>query len=422
MIFQCPHCRKQLKVGTGSPVAAVRCPHCRGLFRVPTFSGLVLNGVEREDLAYGAAPWRLILSLVTLGLLLLCGWTWYLFRPAERQARRDGFSSGDTVVPISSHKLQMGSYASRSDVTGSHSAAHPAARAGGEPGVAYEGGDSVAPRFRALLGRETEEGPTEKAADRARTPRPPSLRPSRLSLGNSDGSHDTYDTGSRSWKHGFQNADGSQDAYDMKSGTWSVGLGNTDGSEDTLDSEYMGISSDITEHHFLHPSRPADLPRLGGAFSLRSPSVRETTERGRYLGSLSTNEFGQDGQYLGRLSSNRYAGESTSNPYGPYGSRYSPTSIRNPYSVYGSPYSSLSPTNPYALSGPKLYGQDGQYLGRLSSNPYAWDSTSNPYGPYGSRYSPTSIRNPYSVYGSPYSSLSPTNPYSTQSPIIISDD
>ena len=135
--------------------------------------------------------------------------------------------------------------------------------------------------------------------------------------------------------------------------------------------------------------------------------------------------FGQPSpsqQYLGRLSSNTYDPDAVSNPYGTYGSPYSANSINNQYGRYGSAYSPTSVNNPYATSAPKLYGQDGQYLGRLSSNPYDPESVANPYGRYGSQYSPTSINNPYSKYGSPFSALSPTNPYSLQSPVIVVED
>ena len=128
------------------------------------------------------------------------------------------------------------------------------------------------------------------------------------------------------------------------------------------------------------------------------------------------------GQYLGRLSSNPYDSDSVSNPYGTYGSPYSSNSINNPYGTYGSPYSSKSTTNPYATDAPKIYSSDGTYLGRLSSNPYDSDSVSNPYGRYGSEYSSESINNPYSVYGSPYSSQSPNNPYTLNAPSIFDDD
>lgn len=124
--------------------------------------------------------------------------------------------------------------------------------------------------------------------------------------------------------------------------------------------------------------------------------------------------------YLGRLSANPYAADSTSNAFGRFGSEFSPTSINNPYGRYGSPYSASSTGNPYATSAPKIIAADGTYLGRLSANPYASDSTSNPYGRFGSPYSPTSINNPYGRYGSPYSPLSPNNPYTTQAPILLS--
>lgn len=61
------------------------------------------------------------------------------------------------------------------------------------------------------------------------------------------------------------------------------------------------------------------------------------------------------------------------------------------------------------------------YLGRLSSNPYLSDSTSNPYSRYGSPYSSDSINNPYGRYGSPYSNESVNNPYATNPPRIGSD-
>lgn len=68
--------------------------------------------------------------------------------------------------------------------------------------------------------------------------------------------------------------------------------------------------------------------------------------------------------------------------------------------------------NPAPIGGPpQIYAPDGHYLGNLSRNPYDPNSTSNPYGRYGSRYSPDSINNPYGRYGSPYSSQSPNNPY-----------
>src|SRR5216683_4559 len=57
-----------------------------------------------------------------------------------------------------------------------------------------------------------------------------------------------------------------------------------------------------------------------------------------------------------------------------------------------------------------LFDQQGQYRGNLSSNPYDPNSTSNPYGRYGSQFSPDSINNPYGA-GSRYAPDSPTNPF-----------
>ena len=63
----------------------------------------------------------------------------------------------------------------------------------------------------------------------------------------------------------------------------------------------------------------------------------------------------------------------TNNPYGA-GNPYSPNSVTNPYGQYGSPYSNQSANNPYATNAPKLYDQQGNYRGQLSTNPYAPDS------------------------------------------------
>jgi hypothetical protein len=126
-------------------------------------------------------------------------------------------------------------------------------------------------------------------------------------------------------------------------------------------------------------------------------------------------------EYIGRLSANPYAVDSTANPYSPAGSPYSSTSVNNRFGPYGSPFSSTSARNPYATDAPDIVAEDGTYLGKLSDNRYDPDSVSNPYGRYGSPYSSTSINNPYSTYGSPYSSQSPNNPYATQAPLLFGD-
>jgi len=77
----------------------------------------------------------------------------------------------------------------------------------------------------------------------------------------------------------------------------------------------------------------------------------------------------QDGQLLGKITSNSYDRESILNQYGPYGSQYSPTSIFNPYSPYGSQYGAYSINNPYCTVPPKLY-INGKLLGFVTANRY----------------------------------------------------
>lgn len=96
-----------------------------------------------------------------------------------------------------------------------------------------------------------------------------------------------------------------------------------------------------------------------------------------------------------------YDPDCLNNPYGA-GSRYKSDGLMNPYSQYGSRYSNDSWTNPYATNAPKIYDQDGNYRGKLSTNPYDPDSVSNPYGRYGNRFSPDSINNEFGA-GNPYS-------------------
>lgn len=67
-----------------------------------------------------------------------------------------------------------------------------------------------------------------------------------------------------------------------------------------------------------------------------------------------------------------------------------------------------------AVAGPpRIYADDGTYLGDLSANQYAPNSISNRYGKYGNPYATESINNQYGKYGNPYSPHSPNNPYIT---------
>ena len=66
---------------------------------------------------------------------------------------------------------------------------------------------------------------------------------------------------------------------------------------------------------------------------------------------------------------------------------------------------------------PVLVAEDGTFLGVDSANPFDLNSTSNPFGQYGSAYSASSINNTYSLYGSEYSTESATNPYLVSEPL-----
>src|SRR5262245_51450126 len=79
--------------------------------------------------------------------------------------------------------------------------------------------------------------------------------------------------------------------------------------------------------------------------------------------------------YIGQYGGNLYDPNSTSNPYGTYGSQFGPNSVNNPYGTYGSPYSPYSATNPYATQAPQLYDSRGGYHGTPSANPYDPNST-----------------------------------------------
>ena len=152
---------------------------------------------------------------------------------------------------------------------------------------------------------------------------------------------------------------------------------------------------------------------LSGAFLLGQATNQR---KDQLLNRPQTGQESPHGAYLGRLSANKYGADSTSNRYGVHGSPYSSRSINNPYGTHG-----RAVRNPYACSqsSPVLIGEDGTYLGRLNSNRYDPESTSNPYGVYGSRYSSKSINNPYGRYGSRYSPESARNPYATKAPKLF---
>ena len=80
-------------------------------------------------------------------------------------------------------------------------------------------------------------------------------------------------------------------------------------------------------------------------------------------------------------------------------------------------------TSIVAAQTPQIYDpQTGQYLGDLSANQFAPNSTGNPFGKFGSQFSQDSINNPFGPYGSPFSNKSATNPYATNPPVVVHPD
>jgi hypothetical protein len=112
---------------------------------------------------------------------------------------------------------------------------------------------------------------------------------------------------------------------------------------------------------------------------------------------------------LGALSANPFDSDSMANPFGK-GSPFALTGVNHPFSSYGSPFSNTSASILFATDAPKLYDQQGNYRGKLSTNPFEADSTSNPVGRYGAPFSQDSVKNPFGA-GSPFRSDSPNSPY-----------
>lgn len=79
--------------------------------------------------------------------------------------------------------------------------------------------------------------------------------------------------------------------------------------------------------------------------------------------------FAQDGTFLGIITSNTFDASSIGNPFGPYGSQFSPTSIFNPFGNYGSQFSPSSAFNQFANSPPVIYVR-GVAVAYLTTNPF----------------------------------------------------
>lgn len=62
------------------------------------------------------------------------------------------------------------------------------------------------------------------------------------------------------------------------------------------------------------------------------------------------------GEYLGRMSGNPYVGDGSSNRFAPMNNPYYANSFNNDFGPYGNHFSGTSPNNPFATEGPEIYG------------------------------------------------------------------
>jgi len=86
----------------------------------------------------------------------------------------------------------------------------------------------------------------------------------------------------------------------------------------------------------------------------------------------------EDGQMLGLITSNANAKNSFLNEFGPYGSKFSSTSIWNQFGKYGGQYSSKSPFNSYSTTPPRIIAPNGEQVGYLTVNEFL-SPTISPY-------------------------------------------
>jgi hypothetical protein len=80
------------------------------------------------------------------------------------------------------------------------------------------------------------------------------------------------------------------------------------------------------------------------------------------------------------------------------------------------------PNSCSSLEGTQLFANNGQFLGKITSNTFDSDSIGNQFGRYGSAYSSVSIFNEYGIYGGEFAALSPFNQFSSTPPTIYKQD
>lgn len=75
-----------------------------------------------------------------------------------------------------------------------------------------------------------------------------------------------------------------------------------------------------------------------------------------------------------------------------------------------------------AIENGLVFADDGQFLGKVTTDRFSSDSIANEFSRYGSSFSSTSMFNQFGTYGSEFSSLSPNNPFANRPPVIFIRD
>lgn len=123
-----------------------------------------------------------------------------------------------------------------------------------------------------------------------------------------------------------------------------------------------GIPSETTIYVKVTSIKDGKESQLSVAASART--LKATTIKGP----LKLYADDQDKTYLGMLTTNTLEPDSIFNEYGLYGSKYALNSIFNKYGLFGGTYSLYSSFNKYTLTPPIIVDEDGNIIGKLTTN------------------------------------------------------
>jgi hypothetical protein len=123
----------------------------------------------------------------------------------------------------------------------------------------------------------------------------------------------------------------------------------------------------------LRKLTPAELHALDAAISLRVQPLARHDDGGNDAAKgmevlLGGYILGDDGEYLGLITTNEFDRKSLLNDIGPHGSDISPKSILNDIGRYGSDVSPKSAFNDIAMAPPRVFTKDGVFVGFLTTN------------------------------------------------------